>query len=99
VRAWFEATRQQKSGVAQPRLPAWLIAAIVLYLGAGALVLAACIGLGVLPGPAVLAFVPAVLRLGWTLWRVPIHIPIKRVGLLELGQSSLFALLLIAAHV
>jgi hypothetical protein len=97
VRAWFEATRQRKSGVAQPRLPAWLVSAIVLYLAAGALLVAALIGAGVLPVMAWPAFVPSVLRAGWTLWRVPIHIPIKRVGLLELAQSSLFALLLLAA--
>ncbi len=95
VRAWFEATRQLKSGVTSPRLPAWLITAILLYLGTGALVFAGCAWSGALPWAAGLAFVPSVLRAGWTLWRVPVHIPIRRVGLLELGQSTLFALLLI----
>lgn len=95
VRAWFEATRQLKSGVASPRLPAWLITAILLYLGTGALVFAGCAWSGALPWAALVAFAPAVFRAGWTLWRVPVHISIQRVGLLELGQSTLFALLLI----
>jgi hypothetical protein len=95
VRAWFDANRQLKSGVAQPRLPGWLVAAILLYLGMGGLVIAGCAWSGALPWAALLAFVPSVLRAGWTLWRVPVHISIQRVGLLELGQSTLFALLLI----
>ena len=97
VRAWFEANRQLKNGATQPRLPAWLVTAIVLYLITGALVFASCAWAGVLPWAALLAFVPSVLRAAWTLWRVPVHIPIKRVGLIELGQSTLFALLLISA--
>jgi hypothetical protein len=96
VRAWFEATRQLKGGAAQPHLPAWLVAAILLYLLVGGLVFAGCAWAGALPWAALLAFVPSVLRAGWTLWRVPVHLPIRRVGLLELGQSSLFTLLLLA---
>jgi hypothetical protein len=99
VRAWFEANRQLKSGVAQPRLPAWLIAAILVYLVVGGLVFAGSAWGGILPWAALLAFIPSVLRAGWTLWRVPVHLPIKRVGLIELGQSILFALLLITTIV
>lgn len=95
VRAWFEAQRQLKNGATRPRLPAWLVAAIVLYLITGALIFAGCAWAGALPWAALLAFVPSVLRAAWTLWRVPVHLPIKRVGLIELGQSTLFALLLI----
>jgi hypothetical protein len=41
------------------------------------------------------AFVPSLLRVGWTLWRTPVHLSIKTVGLIEFAQSFLFALLLI----
>jgi hypothetical protein len=54
-----------------------------------------CAALGALPWAAFLAFVPSLLRAGWTLWRTPVHIPIKTVGLIEFAQSFLFALLLI----
>ncbi len=95
VRAWFEANRQLNSGIAPPRLPAWLVAALLLYLVTGGLVVAGFAWGGALPWAALLAFGPSVLRAGWTLWRGPVHIPIQRGGLLELGQSLLFALLLI----
>jgi hypothetical protein len=35
VRAWFEANKQKKGGVADPQLPAWLVASILLYIATG----------------------------------------------------------------
>ncbi len=96
VRAWFEANKQKKGGVARPRLPTWLVGSILLYIATGALVIWACAALGALPWAAFVAFVPSLLRAGWTLWRVPVHLPIKTVGLIEFAQSFMFALLLTA---
>lgn len=96
VRAWFEANRQKKGGVARPRLPAWLVGAILLYIATGALLLGGCAALGARPRAAFLAFVPALLRACWTLGRTPVHIPLKTGGLLEFAQRFLCALLLIA---
>ncbi len=95
MRAWFEANKQKKGGVTNPQLPTWLVAAILLYIATGALVIWVCAALDTLPLTAFLAFVPSLLRAGWTLWRTPVHIPIKAVGLIEFAQSFLFALLLI----
>ncbi len=94
VRAWFEANKQKKNGVAHPRLPAWLSVSILLYLAAGALVIAICATLDALPWAAFVAFVPSLVRAAWTLWRVPVYLPIKTVGLIEFAQSFMFALLL-----
>lgn len=95
VRAWFEANKQKKSGIATPQLPTWLIASILIYLAAGALIIWACALMGALPWAAIVAFVPSLLRAGWTLWRTPVQLPIKTVGLIEFAQSFLFALLLV----
>jgi hypothetical protein len=95
VRAWFEANKQKKGGVTNPQLPAWLVASILLYIATSALVIWICAVVDALPWAAFLAFVPSLLRAGWTLWRTPVHIPIKTVGLIEFAQSFLFALLLI----
>jgi hypothetical protein len=95
VRAWFEANKQKKAGIATPRLPAWLVASILTYLVVGALIIWACALLGALRWAALVAFVPSLLRAGWTLWRTPVQLPIKTVGLIEFAQSFLFALLLI----
>lgn len=94
VRAWFEANKQKKGGVAHPRLPVWLSVSILLYLATGALVIAICAALGALPWAAFVAFAPSLVRAAWTLWRVPVHLPIKTVGLIEFAQSFMFALLL-----
>jgi len=95
VRAWFEANKQKKSGIATPQLPAWLVASILLYLAAGALIIWACALTGALPWAAFVAFSPSLFRAGWTLWRTPVQLPIKTVGLIEFAQSFLFALLLV----
>ncbi|MBF6613344.1 MAG: YwiC-like family protein [Chloroflexi bacterium] len=95
VRAWFEANKQKKGGIDTPRLPAWLVASILTYLVVGALIIWACALLGALPWWSFAAFVPSLLRAGWTLWRTPVQLPIKTVGLIEFAQSFLFALLLI----
>lgn len=97
VRAWFEANKQKKGGIATPRLPVWLVASILTYLVVGALIIWACALLGALPWWAFAAFVPSLFRAGWTLWRTPVQLPIKTVGLIEFAQSFLFALLLIVA--
>lgn len=95
VRAWFEINKQKKSGVGRPKLPTWLIASILLYIAAGALVLSSSAWAGALPWAALLALVPSLFRVIWTLLRTPAHLPIKTVGLIELVQSFLFAALLI----
>ena len=97
VRAWFEANKAKKGGASDPQLPGWLVASLLLYIVVGAITMWACVVLGALPWAAVLAFVPSLLRAGWTLWRTPAHIPIKVVGLIEFALSSIFALLLIVA--
>lgn len=48
-----------------------------------------------LPWAAFVGFVPSLLRVFWTLWRTPVQLRIKTVGLIEFAQSFLFALLLI----
>ncbi|MBF6612485.1 MAG: YwiC-like family protein [Chloroflexi bacterium] len=95
VRAWFEANKQKKAGIATPRLPAWLVASILTYLATGALIIWACALMEALPWAALAAFVPSLLRASWTLWRTPVHLSIKTVGLIEFAQSFLFALLLL----
>ncbi|MEO8285264.1 MAG: YwiC-like family protein [Chloroflexota bacterium] len=95
VRAWFEANKQKRSGVARPQLPTWLVCSTLVYLASGVLVISICAMLGALPWAAFVAFVPSLLRAGWTLWRTPVHLTIKTVGLIEFAQSFMFALLLV----
>ncbi|MEP6776128.1 MAG: YwiC-like family protein [Chloroflexota bacterium] len=97
VRSWFEMNRQKKSGISQPKLPAWLVACIVVYLVGGALVVVGMVAWGALPWVAFVAFVPSLLRAMWTLWSTPYQIPIKKIGLIEFAQSFAFGLLLIVA--
>ena len=91
VRAWFEAHRQIQAGIAHPGLSGGLQAAIAAYTGASVVILGAAILFGALPGAVVLAFVPAAARLGWSVLAPPGQLPIKQIGLIEFGQSFLFA--------
>ncbi len=95
VRAWFEVNRLRKAGVASPHLPLWLGASIVLYICLSTLALWVCILWDALPWPVYVVFMPSLIRILWTLWRTPAHLPIKTLGLIEVGQSFLFTLLLL----
>jgi hypothetical protein len=99
VRSWFEMNRQKKSGVGEPRLPGWLVGSIVGYLVVGGLAVAVLAAWGALPWVAYVAVVPSLLRAGWTLWRTPYWLPIKKVGLIEFAQSFAFGVLLVATIV
>lgn len=93
VRAWFEAKKQLKQGL--PPVPAWLLRATFIFLALGFLILIGFVVTQILPWQVLLAFAPLAVKLAMGLRKPPINIPLIRIGLFELVQSLIFALLLL----
>jgi hypothetical protein len=92
VRTWFEAKKAEKQHKA---LPDWLKLATVGYFLISLVLLVVMIVNDILPAVIWLAYLPLLVKMAMAFRNPPIHIPIKQIGLLEFGQSFVFALLLI----
>ncbi|MBN9392939.1 MAG: YwiC-like family protein [Chloroflexi bacterium] len=95
VRVWFEAKKREKTRPKDSRIPGWLLALTLGYLGLGYLVVAGLAALTILPWTVLLVFAPMTAKMLMALRRPPTYIPIKQVGLFEFAQSAVFALLLL----